>query len=125
MERGQIPRRLRSAKAAAEPPSGPKEATIHEVVFRQSGPLPLASVLEPLSITFESLPGKQQTFWCAVVNGAWQNIRAGDIVLYVNTHMCMVDRSQARNGFEFILALKDVLEAASVPRAVRFVRLGR
>jgi hypothetical protein len=128
VEQGNLPRRLRAAKtsdAAAGPPSGPKTALIHEVVFRNSGPLPLAAVIEPMSITFETLPGEWQTFWCAVVNGTWQNIKAGDVVLYVNTHMCMVDRSQARNGFEFILALKEVLESASIPRAVRFIRLGR
>ena len=49
-------------------------------------------------------------------------IKPGDIVLYVNTHMCLVDRSQARNGVEFCQALKDVILNAVAPRAIRLAR---
>ena len=51
----------------------------------------------------------------------------GDLVLYVNSHMLMIDKSQARNSYEYIQALRDTLSTASVPslfgpspRAIRY-----
>ena len=77
-----------------------------------------------------------QTFWVGMVmaidretvkklklTGAMgDKIKAGDIILYVNTFMCMVDRSQARNGVEFCQALRDVILNAAAPRAIRLAR---
>ena len=51
-------------------------------------------------------------------------------MLYVNSHMLMIDRSQARNSYEYIQALRDTISTASVPgifgassRAIRCVVL--
>ena len=97
------------------------ECRILEVVYHDKTSVGL--VIEPFCVLFETLPGKMQSFWCGIVTGGTLGrVKVGDIVLYVNTHMCMIDRSQARNGREFSLALKDVIMNASVPRAIRFAR---
>ena len=107
---------------------------ISEIIFPDKGATGL--VIEPYCITFESLPGKMQTFWVGMVMAIDQEtrkklkltgvmgdkIKPGDIVLYVNTFMCMVDRSQARNGVEFCQALRDVIMNAVAPRAIRLAR---
>ena len=55
-------------------------------------------------------------------------IAIGDLVLYVNSHMLMIDKTQARNSYEYIQALRDTISTASVPslfgpspRAIRCV----
>ena len=38
---------------------------VHEIVYRESGSLGL--VIDPVCVTFETLPGKLQSFWCGMV----------------------------------------------------------
>ena len=38
---------------------------VHEIVYRESGFLGL--VIDPVCVTFETLPGKLQSFWCGMV----------------------------------------------------------
>ena len=47
----------------------PSQAThdllVHEIVYHESGSLGL--VIDPICVTFETLPGKLQSFWCGIV----------------------------------------------------------
>ena len=41
------------------------QTLVHEIVYRESGSLGL--VIDPVCVTFETLPGKLQSFWCGMV----------------------------------------------------------
>jgi hypothetical protein len=51
-----------------------------------------------------------------------QRIKPGDIVLFINSFVCLAEKSHARNSLEYGRALADVISTATLPKAVRFLR---
>jgi hypothetical protein len=66
-----------------------------------------------------------QSFWASIVTntGAGKDkVKVGDMIVHVNSSLCLVDRCQARNGKEFIAAVKELIGGATSPRAIRVAR---
>ena len=65
-----------------------------------------------------------QSFWVGVVAEeiADSRVKAGDMVLYVGRHLCMVDKSLIRNAKEFTSSLADVMKTIHAPRIMHLVR---
>ena len=54
--------------------------------------------------------------------GASSPPQSGDILLFVNSFLCLAEKSQARCGIEYGRAIFDVIASANVPKAIRFLR---
>ena len=54
-----------NAGAPRPSPSRALDLMVHEIVYHESGSLGL--VIDPVCVTFETLPGKLQSFWCGMV----------------------------------------------------------
>ena len=105
---------------------GKKGSRVFEHVWRDSKNKPLGLELTPVQLAMETMPGKFQTFWSAVVTkntSGIERILVGDVVLFINTAMCIIDKSQARYGGEYVRAIVDAIKACNDPRALRFCRL--
>ena len=65
-----------------------------------------------------------QSFWVGMVaeDIASSRVKAGDMVLYVGPHLCMIDRARVRNAKEFSFSLADVIKTAPAPRIMHLVR---
>ena len=65
-----------------------------------------------------------QSFWVGMVAEeiASSKVKAGDMVLYVGPHLCMIDKSRVRNAKEFSFSLAEVIKTAPAPRIMHLVR---